>query len=87
MFEIKENVRFVPKNQIPREYYQTVKNPAQPNPDEEVVFLYALLNLDMTKELDSSILNCQNKLFESPKERYDAQFSVLHDLIVNPKRQ
>lgn len=87
LFEIKENVRFVPKNQIPREYYQTVKNPAQPNPDEEVVFLYALLNLDMTKELDSSILNCQNKLFESPKERYDAQFSVLHDLIVNPKRQ
>lgn len=31
----------------------------------------------MTDELDSSMLNCQNKPFASQKERYDAQFSRL----------
>ena len=82
MYVLKENVRFVPKDKIPGEYYITVKNPSQPNPDEEVVFLYALLDIDMTNELDSSMLNCQNKPFASPKERYDAQYSTLNELTI-----
>ena len=80
MYVLKENVRFVPKDKIPGEYYTTVKNPSQPNPDEEVVFLYALLDIDMTNELDSSMLNCQNKPSVSQKERYDAQYSTISRL-------
>lgn len=82
LFELKENVRFVPKNQVPPEYYMTVKNPSQPNPDEEMVFLYALLEIDMGNEHDATILNCQKKPFASPKERYDAQYSTLSDLMI-----
>lgn len=74
-------MRHQDKGKIPGEYYTTVKNPSQPNPDEEVVFLYALLDIDMTNEHDSSILNCQNKPFASQKERYDAQYSQISSLI------
>jgi len=81
LFPLKGNVCFVPKDQIPDDYYLTVKNPAQPNPEEEVVFLYALLDIDMSSELDSSILNCQNKPFASQKERYDAQYSTFPNLL------
>ncbi len=77
LFKLKESVKFVPKNSIPDEYYPTVKNPAQPNPDEEIVYLYALLDIDMTDELEASTLNCQNKPFASQKERYDAQYSTI----------
>lgn len=80
LFELKECVRFVPKDQVPMEYYLTVKNPTQPNPNEEVIFLYALLDIDMKNEHDSSMLNCQNKPFASQKERYDAQYSTLTEL-------
>lgn len=72
LFELRESVRFVPQRQVPNDYYLTVKNPAQPNPDEEVAFLYALLDINTTHELDSSTLDCQNKPFASQKERYDA---------------
>lgn len=85
LYELKENVQFVPKDKVPKDYYATVKNPSQPNPDEEVVFLYALLDIDMTNELDSSMLNCQNKPFASPKERYDAQYSSLTELTITDK--
>lgn len=77
LFKLKESIKFVPKNNIPDEYYPTVKNPAQPNPDEEIVYLYALLDIDMTDELEASTLNCQNKPFASQKERYDAQYSTI----------
>lgn len=77
LFKLKESVKFVPKNSIPDEYYPTVKNPAQPNPDEEIVYLYALLDINMSDELDASTLNCQNKPFASQKERYDAQYSTI----------
>lgn len=80
LFKLKESVQFVPKNSIPNEYYPTVKNPAQPNPDEEVIFLYALLDIDMSNEIDSTLLNCQNKPFASQKERYDAQYSTITHL-------
>ncbi len=83
LYELKENVRFVPKDQIPAKYYLTVKNLAQPNPEEEVVFLYALLDIEMGSELDSSMIDCQKKPFASAKERYDAQFALLEDLVVS----
>ena len=84
-YGLKENVRFIPKDEIPEEYYQTVKNPSQPNPGEEVVFLYALLEIDMANELDSFTLNCQNKPVASQKERYDAQYSTLSELAILSK--
>ena len=85
LYGLKENVRFIPKDEIPEEYYQTVKNPSQPNPGEEVVFLYALLEIDMANELDSFTLNCQNKPVASQKERYDAQYSTLSELAILSK--
>lgn len=84
LFSLKDNVRFVPKDHVPEAYYMTVKNPAQPNPDEEVVFLYALLDIDMAEELDSSAIDCQRKPFAKKTERYDAQFSPFTDLILTP---
>lgn len=80
LYELSDNIKFVPKDNIPPEYYLTVRNPAQPNPDEEVVFLYALLTLDLSKELDASALDCQNKPAKSQKERYDAQYSTIDEL-------
>lgn len=85
LFKLKESVKFVPKNSIPDEYYPTVKNPAQPNPDEEIVYLYALLDINMSDELDASTLNCQKKPFASQKERYDAQYSQIQNLTGDTK--
>ena len=80
LFALTEPVRFVPKAQVPTEYYQTVTNPSQPDPKEEVVFLYALLDFNADNELGSSMLDCQRKPFADRKERYDAQYSTLEDL-------
>lgn len=82
LFRLTENVRFVPKTLIPHEYYLSVQNPSPRETGEDTVFLYALLDIDMTEELDSSMLNCQNKPFASQKERYDAQYSNLSPLIM-----
>lgn len=83
LFRLTEDVRFVPKTLIPHEYYLSVQNPSPRDTGEETVFLYALLDIDMTDELDSSTLNCQNKPFASQKERYDVQYSTLSILINN----
>lgn len=80
LFRLTENVRFVPKTLIPHEYYLSVQNPSPRDTGEDTVFLYALLDIDMKDELDSSMLNCQNKPFTSQKERYDAQYSTLTEL-------
>lgn len=82
LFRLTEDVRFVPKTLIPHEYYLSVQNPSPRDTGEETVFLYALLDIDMTDELDSSMLNCQNKPFASQKERYDAQYSTLCELVI-----
>ena len=80
LFRLTEDVRFVPKTLIPHEYYLSVQNPSPRDTGEDTVFLYALLDIDMTDELNSSLLNCQNKPFASQKERYDAQYSTLTEL-------
>lgn len=82
LYTLKESIRFVPKDQIPDGYYLTVQNPSPPNPEEQVVYLYALLEIDMANEIDSSMLNCQNKPFASQKERYDAQYADILTLII-----
>ena len=85
LFRLTEDVRFVPKTLIPPEYYLSVQNPSPRDTGEDTVFLYALLDIDMTDELDSSMLNCQNKPFASQKERYDAQCSTLSELAILSK--
>ena len=83
LFRLTEDVRFVPKTLIPHEYYLSVQNPSPRDTGEDTVFLYALLDIDMADELDSSMLNCQNKPFASQKERYDAQYSTLSELVTS----
>lgn len=85
LFRLIENVRFVPKSLIPDEYYLSVQNPTPRDTGEDTIFLYALLDIDMPNELDSSMLNCQNKPFASQKERYDAQYSTLTELAILSK--
>ena len=83
LFHLTEDVRFVPKTLIPNEYYLSVQNPWPRDTGEDTVFLYALLDIYMTDELDSSMLNCQNKPFTSQKERYDSQYSTLSELVTS----
>lgn len=83
LFRLMEDVRFVPKTLIPHEYYLSVQNPSPHDTGEDTVFLYALLDIDMANELDSSMLNCQNKPFASQKERYDAQYSDIISLRIS----
>lgn len=83
LFKLNADVRFVPKDEVPDEYYMTVRNPSQPKPGEEVAYLYALIDIDMAEELDSSGINCQNKPFATPKERYDAQYAPISNLMTD----
>lgn len=82
LFALRDSVRFVPRKEVPGDYYMTVVNPSQPEPNEEVVFIYALLDIDTAEELDSSMLDCQRKPFADKKERYDAQYSTLEELSI-----
>lgn len=84
LFELREDIRFVPKQSIPVDYYCTVNNPSPRfGENESTVYLYALLDIDMS-EKDSSSLNPQNKPYNrlQPACRYDAQYSTLDDLSV-----
>lgn len=80
LFRLRDDVRLTPKEKIPEDYYLTVKHPAQPNPEEYTVYLYALLDIDMIDEIDSSLVSCLNKPFASNKERYYSQYSTLDKL-------
>lgn len=82
LFELRDAVRFVPKNKIPANYFLSTANINKPIPDTEIVYLYALLDIDTANELDSSVMDCQRKPSAEKEERYDAQYSNLSDLIV-----
>ena len=82
LFVLRESVRFVPKDRIPEDFFLSTTNIKKPIPDTEIVYLYALLDIDTHNELDSSALDCQRKPFDVKEERYDAQYSNLSDLIV-----
>lgn len=81
-FATKSKLTVVPKPDIPTDYY-IAKNPTKPKelPDE-VEFLYALVELDMSDELESTNLNCQNRPISEQRDapRYEAQFSTLDEL-------
>ncbi|MDE6448384.1 MAG: hypothetical protein K2L35_08715, partial [Muribaculaceae bacterium] len=82
LFRLTEDVRFVPKSLIPDGYYLSVQNPKPRDTGGDTVFLYALIDIDMKNEFDSSTLNCLNKPSACQKERYDAQYSILSHLII-----
>ena len=82
LFATLNKISVVPKPQIPVEYYN-LKNPKKPaDIPEEVDFLYALIDLDISKELDSASINCGNRPLEQRQgaPRYESQYSLLQDL-------
>lgn len=83
LFRLIEKPKVVPKPSIPAEYLN-IRNRKKPDDiPEQVDFLYLLLDIDMTEELDSSSLDCQrSKLPGGDPSRYDAIYSTLRDLTV-----
>ena len=82
LFATLQKLSVVPKPQVPDDYY-ILRNPNKPDDiPEEVEFLYALIDLDINNELNSSLLNCQNRPLEQRQKapRYEAQYSTLDEL-------
>ena len=72
----------VPRPQVPKDYY-ILRNPKKPaDIPEEVKFLYALVDLDINNEQDSSYLDCSSRPSENQKgtPRYEAHYSTLDEL-------
>ena len=86
LFSLREKPRVVPKPHIPAEYLN-IRNRKKPDDiPEQVDFLYMLLDIDMTEELDSSNLDCQRcKLPGGDPSRYDAIYSTLNVLSISKK--
>ena len=86
LFSLREKPRVVPKPHIPAEYLN-IRNRKKPDDlPEQVDFLYMLLDIDMTKDLDSSNLDCQRcKLSGGDPSRYDAIYSTLNVLSISKK--
>lgn len=80
LFKIAKPVQFVPKPELPvDEYYMIRDKAAQPYP-EEIIYVYALVEIDMSEELDSSSLDCRKKPFVDKTERYEAQYVILDEI-------
>ena len=83
MFQLRSSITFVPREQIDTaQYYLAVNHPTPRGDDKNIVFLYALLDIDMEHELDSARINNLKKPFANKQERYDAQFATI-DLLTN----
>ncbi len=82
LFAIKDDCQIVAKPAVPEDYYMTPKNPTHPDgtPDE-AQFLYILLTADMNTTLDATNIDCNKKKYISQKERYDAQFARIEELM------
>lgn len=82
LFAIKDDCQIVAKTSVPEGYYMTPKNPTHPDgtPDE-AQFLYILLTADMSTTLDTTNIDCNKKKYTSQKERYDAQFAKIKELL------
>lgn len=82
LFAIKGDCQIVAKPAVPEDYYMTPKNPTHPDgtPDE-AQFLYILLTADMNTTLDTTNIDCNKKKYTSQKERYDAQFARIEELL------
>ena len=82
LFATLNKLSVVPKPQVPDHYY-IFRNPKKPDDiPKEVEFLYALIDLDINNELDSSYLDCRNRSIEQRQKapRYEAQYSTLDEL-------
>ena len=84
LFRLAEKPRVVPKPNIPAEY-MNIRNRKRPDDiPEQIDYLYLLLDIDMSEELDSSSLDCQRcKLPGGDPSRYDAIYSTLNSLTIN----
>lgn len=81
LYRLRDKVVFKMKYKVDvSEYYMTSFNVVQSEMPRNTIYLYALLDIDMSQELDSSMLNPKLKPVASNEERYDAQFSLLDDL-------
>lgn len=83
LFRVREKPRVTPKPNIPSEYLN-IRNRKKPEDvPEEVDYLYLLLDIDMSEELDSSMIDCQLcKLPPKHPSRYDAIFATMDDLTI-----
>lgn len=83
LFRLVEKPRIVPKPNIPTEYIN-IRNRKRPDDiPEQIDYIYLLLDIDMSEELESSSLDCQQcKLPGGDPSRYDAIYSTLTDLSV-----
>ncbi len=83
LFRLTEKPRVVPKPNIPVEYMNIRNRKKTEDLPEQIDYLYLLLDIDMTNELDSSTLDCQLcKLPPKDPSRYDALYSSLDLLTV-----
>lgn len=82
LFKLRKDVQIVvgasnedgSENDSLKDYIRIVEKPTPPNG-----IFFALLDIDTTKELDSSALNCKN-MPTSPKSRYYPLFASLEEL-------
>lgn len=83
LFKLREKPKVVPKPNIPAEY-MNIRNRKKPDDiPEQVDYLYLLLDIDMSEELDSTSLDCQRcKLPGGDPSRYDAIYSTLNVLSI-----
>ncbi|WP_301913765.1 hypothetical protein [Bacteroides caecimuris] len=83
LFRLTEKPRVVPKPNIPDEYLN-IRNRKKPDDiPNEIDYLYLLLDIDMSDELDSSSLDCQRcKLPGGDPSRYDAIYSTIRNLTI-----
>ncbi len=83
LFKLREKPKVVPKPNIPAEYMNIRNRKKTDELPEQVDFLYLLLDMDMSEELDSSSLDCQRcKLPGGDPSRYDAIYSNLSKLTI-----
>ena len=84
LFRLTEKPRVVPKPNIPDEYINIRNRKKTDDIPDEIDYLYLLLNIEMSDELDSSSLDCQRcKLPSGDPSRYDAIYTTLKKLSID----
>lgn len=80
LFRLRDSISFKSKYRVDvSEYYMSAYNVSQTGIDDNAVYLYALLDIDMSEPLDASMLDASLKPFTG-EDRYDAQYATLDDL-------
>ena len=84
LFRLTEKPRVVPKPDIPDAYLNIRNRKKTDDIPAEIEYLYLLLDIDMSDDLDSSNLDCQRcKLPGGDPSRYDAIYSTLSELSIS----